>query len=133
GALQKTMCQFLWRNWKHCCHRRHSTTTSRKINVPDISSILSKALSGDRLTQAEGVLLMEKADLNQLGQAALAIRRKKHPAPIATYVVDRNINYTNVCVADCDFCAFYRRPGDVESYVLPREELYQKIRELKAI
>jgi cyclic dehypoxanthinyl futalosine synthase len=63
----------------------------------------------------------------------LAVRQRLHPEPVATYVIDRNINYTNVCVADCDFCAFYRRPGDPEGYILPREELYRKIRELQAV
>ncbi len=98
-----------------------------------VSAILDKASSGQRIGFDEGLLLLEKADLNALGRAALAVRRRLHPQPIATYVIDRNINYTNICVADCDFCAFYRRPGDPEEYVLPRAELYQKIRELQAI
>lgn len=98
-----------------------------------INAILDKAAAGERISPNEGVMLIEKADLNALGRAALAVRRRLHPEPIATYVIDRNINYTNICVADCDFCAFYRRPGDPEEYVLPRAELYQKIRELKAV
>jgi len=101
--------------------------------VSDVEKILDKAIAGERISFAEGVVLMERAELNALGRAALAIRQRLHPKPIATYVIDRNINYTNICVADCDFCAFYRRPGDPEEYVLPREELYQKIRELRAI
>ena len=98
-----------------------------------VQNILDKAIAGQRISFDEGVTLMEKADLNALGRAALAVRRRLHPEPIATYVIDRNINYTNICVADCDFCAFYRRPGDPEEYVLPRPELYQKIRELIAV
>jgi cyclic dehypoxanthinyl futalosine synthase len=101
--------------------------------MSDVSKILDKAIAGTRITPAEGLLLLEKADLNALGRAALAIRQRLHPQNAATYVIDRNINYTNICVADCDFCAFYRRPGDPEEYVLPRPELFQKIRELQAI
>jgi cyclic dehypoxanthinyl futalosine synthase len=99
----------------------------------DIQRILDKSIGGQRITFDEGVALMERADLNALGRAALKVRQRLHPEGIATYVIDRNINYTNICVADCDFCAFYRRPGDPEEYVLPRPELYQKIRELEAI
>src|SRR5579862_2932467 len=99
----------------------------------DIQRILDKSTAGERITFAEGVALMERADLNALGRAALKVRQRLHPQDIATYVIDRNINYTNICVADCDFCAFYRRPGDPEEYVLPREELYAKIRELRAV
>ncbi len=98
-----------------------------------IQSILDKAAEGQRIAPDEALLLMERADLASLGRAALAARRRLHPEPAATYVIDRNINYTNICVADCDFCAFYRRPGDPEEYVLPREELYAKIRELEAV
>ena len=98
-----------------------------------VQKILDKAIGGERITFDDGVALMERADLNSLGRTALAVRQRLHPEQIATYVIDRNINYTNICVADCDFCAFYRRPGDPEEYVLPREQLYQKIRELREI
>jgi len=98
-----------------------------------VQSILDKAIAGQRITPEEGLALLQKAALNALGRAALAVRQRLHPEPVATYVIDRNINYTNICVADCDFCAFYRRPGDPEEYVLPREQLYEKIRELQAI
>jgi len=98
-----------------------------------VQAILDKAVGGQRITPEEGLLLLEKADLNSLGRAALAIKNRLHPEPIATYVIDRNINYSNVCVADCDFCAFYRRPGDPEEYVLPKATIFEKIRELRAI
>ena len=101
--------------------------------MSDIQRILDKTTAGERISFDEGVALMERADLNALGRAALNVRRRLHPEGIATYVIDRNINYTNICVADCDFCAFYRRPGDPEEYVLPRPELYEKIRELESI
>lgn len=97
-----------------------------------ILQILDAIVDGRRLTPDEGLDLLLHADLHELAQAALRVRRRMHPDPIATYVSDRNVNYSNVCVTDCDFCAFYRRPGDTESYVLPREELHAKLRELTA-
>ena len=69
----------------------------------------------------------------ELGAAADTIRRKLHPEPVVTYIVDRNINYTNVCVADCGFCAFYRRPKDGEGWTLSYEQIGQKIDEVKAL
>ncbi|HEU4830299.1 MAG TPA: cyclic dehypoxanthinyl futalosine synthase [Gemmatimonadales bacterium] len=77
--------------------------------------------------------LYERAPLLELGQLADAERRRHHPAPVVTYIIDRNINYTNVCVADCSFCAFYRRPKDPGGYVLSYEEIGAKIDECKAI
>jgi cyclic dehypoxanthinyl futalosine synthase len=97
-----------------------------------VEAIIEKALSGTRITQAEAVLLLEQASLHDLGRAALSARQRLHPEPVATFVIDRNINYTNVCVVDCEFCAFSRRLGDPEAYVLSREDLNAKIRELIA-
>jgi cyclic dehypoxanthinyl futalosine synthase len=77
--------------------------------------------------------LYERAPLTELGALADAERRKRHPGDIVTFIVDRNINYTNVCVADCKFCAFYRRPKHPEGYVLSFEEIGKKIDEAKAI
>jgi cyclic dehypoxanthinyl futalosine synthase len=77
--------------------------------------------------------LYEKAPLLELGRLADQARWKLHPDNAVTYIVDRNINYTNVCVADCKFCAFYRRPKHTEGYVLSFEEIGKKIDELKAI
>src|SRR6187402_456437 len=74
-----------------------------------------------------------KAPLLELGAEADRIRQKLHPENIVTYIVDRNINYTNVCVADCGFCAFYRRPKDNEGYTLSFEQIGQKIEETKAL
>jgi cyclic dehypoxanthinyl futalosine synthase len=73
------------------------------------------------------------APLLELGAEADRVRREKHPHNIVTYIVDRNINYTNVCVADCGFCAFYRRPKDKEGYTLSYEQIGQKIDEAKAL
>ncbi len=77
--------------------------------------------------------LYERAPLLELGQLADAERRRLHPEPVVSYIIDRNINYTNVCVADCQFCAFYRRPKDAGGYVLSYEEIGAKIDECKAI
>ncbi|HQR18552.1 MAG TPA: dehypoxanthine futalosine cyclase, partial [Gemmatimonadales bacterium] len=77
--------------------------------------------------------LYERADLLELGRRADAVRWELHPEPVVTHIIDRNINYTNVCVADCGFCAFYRRPKDREGYVLSFEEIGAKIEECRAI
>jgi cyclic dehypoxanthinyl futalosine synthase len=75
----------------------------------------------------------EHASLLELGQEADAIRSHKHPHGTVTYIVDRNINYTNVCVADCGFCAFYRRPKHKEGYTLSFEQIGAKIEETKEL
>ncbi len=77
--------------------------------------------------------LYEKASLLELGELADRARWRLHPENVVTYIIDRNINYTNVCVADCKFCAFYRRPKHLEGYVLSFEEIGRKIEELKAL
>jgi cyclic dehypoxanthinyl futalosine synthase len=77
--------------------------------------------------------LYERAPLLELGRLADLERYRHHPDEVVTYIVDRNINYTNVCVADCKFCAFYRRPKHAEGYVLPFERIGEKIDECKAI
>ncbi len=77
--------------------------------------------------------LYERAPLLELGRLADAERWRQHPDPTVTYIIDRNINYTNVCVADCKFCAFYRRPKHGEGYVLSFEEIGAKVDECKAI
>jgi cyclic dehypoxanthinyl futalosine synthase len=76
---------------------------------------------------------MDCRDLTALGRAADAVCRRRHPEPFRTYNIDRNINYTNICAAVCDFCAFYRKSTDADAYVLPREVLYQKIDETIAV
>lgn len=91
--------------------------------------ILEKRLAGERLSLAEGVRLFEDADLLMLGQAAYLVRQQMHPEQAVTFVIDRNINYSNVCTVGCTFCAFYRQPGHTEGYVLSRKELHAKIEE----
>jgi cyclic dehypoxanthinyl futalosine synthase len=90
---------------------------------------LAKAVAGERISAAEGLRLLESRDLAALGRAADAVTRRLHPESYRTYNIDRNINYTNICTAVCDFCAFYRKPKHAEGYVLEREELYDKVRE----
>jgi cyclic dehypoxanthinyl futalosine synthase len=99
----------------------------------DYRAILDKAAAGTRLKFDEGVRLFECRDLAALGRAADAVTRRLHPEPYRTYNIDRNINYTNVCAAVCDFCAFYRKANDADAYVLPREEFYSKIEETVAL
>jgi cyclic dehypoxanthinyl futalosine synthase len=94
-----------------------------------LADILKRAIEGQRLTPADGLALLRSNDLAALGAAADAVTRRKHPEPWRTYNIDRNINYTNICTAVCDFCAFYRSPKSDEGYVLPRHELMEKIRE----
>src|SRR5262245_13506894 len=99
----------------------------------EIRTILDKSVRGERLTPEEGIRLFECRDLHALGRAADAVCRRLHPEQYRTFNVDRNINYTNVCAAVCDFCAFYRKSADADAYVLPREELYRKIEETIAL
>ena len=95
---------------------------------------IEKAAGGERLSLAEGLALLEGDDLIALGAAADDVRARLHPEGCATYCVDRNINYTNVCDVYCTFCAFYRPPGDhPEAYIRTREEIKKKIDELYAV
>ncbi|WP_322748791.1 MULTISPECIES: cyclic dehypoxanthinyl futalosine synthase [unclassified Frankia] len=87
------------------------------VSEGEISSVLARAADGGRISPDEALLLYTKAPLHALGQAADAVRRRRFPDGIATYIIDRNINYTNVCVTACRFCAFYRAPGHSEGWV----------------
>lgn len=95
----------------------------------EVHKLLEQAVNGQRLTPEQGLTLLESHDLLAIGQAADAISRRLHPSPYRTYNIDRNINYSNVCAAVCDFCAFYRPLNHEESYVLPTEEILQKVDE----
>ena len=94
-----------------------------------IQGILAKTVDGQRLSLEDGLALLESHDLTSIGRAADEVTRRKHPEAYRTYNIDRNINYSNICTAVCDFCAFYRAPKSPEGYVLSREELHQKIAE----
>jgi len=94
-----------------------------------ITSLLEKAVNGERLNADEGIRLVESPDLIALGEAASRVTKRLHPEPFRTYNIDRNINYTNACTAVCDFCAFYRPPDHPEAWVLSRDVLLEKIQE----
>jgi len=98
----------------------------------DVDSILDKATEGTRLSREEIQILFDHGGLLELGQAADAVRRRKNPGDVVSYIIDRNINYTNVCVYRCRFCAFYRTVKDAEAYVLPFDEIAAKIAETVA-
>ncbi|SMC24806.1 de-hypoxanthine futalosine cyclase [Desulfacinum hydrothermale DSM 13146] len=99
----------------------------------NLDAVKERAERGERLSFQEARLLYERAELHWLGHAANRMRRRKHPEGVVTYVVDRNINYSNICACGCRFCAFYRPPGHPEGYVLSRQELAQKIEETLAL
>lgn len=94
-----------------------------------IDAILDKVLAGGRTTLEETIQLYESDEIEKLGHVANQMMQKYHPDPIATFVIGRNVNYTNVCDTYCRFCAFYRPPGSEEGYVLPDEEIFKKIQE----
>jgi cyclic dehypoxanthinyl futalosine synthase len=98
-----------------------------------VEQIAQKVRDGGRVDAAEAVALYRHAPTHLLGSLADGIRARKHPDRIVTYIIDRNVNYTNICVARCNFCAFYRPVGDSEGYVLGFEEIFQKIDETIAV
>ena len=98
-----------------------------------LDKIEAKVLRGERLSFADGVRLFRQANPLQLSSWANLIRRRLHPDDMVTYVIGRNINYTNVCWVQCKFCSFYRLPGAEGAYVLPREEVFRKIEELREL
>lgn len=108
-------------------HKQAGQSTRKAVsqiieNVPEKRIDFQKALS-----------LYHDTDLLSLGKLAGSVRQRLHPEPIVTFVIDRNINYTNVCVSGCRFCAFYRPPGDPDGYIISRDELGKKIEETLAV
>lgn len=96
--------------------------------------VLDKALSGERISEDDALALLQSHDLVAVGRAADELRNRRVPRDRVTFIVDRNVNYTNVCHTDCDFCAFYRRPGDRrEAYLLPKPVIYKKVEETLAV
>src|SRR6201747_326427 len=91
-----------------------------------IADLLQHAADGGRISPDEALYLYTDAPLHALGEAADAVRRRRYPDNIATYIIDRNINYTNVCVTACKFCAFYRAPGHAEGWTHPLEEILRR-------
>jgi cyclic dehypoxanthinyl futalosine synthase len=98
-----------------------------------IDNIAAKVTAGERVSRDEALVLYRDAPTPLLGRLADAVRARKHPESIVTYIIDRNVNYTNVCVAKCTFCAFYRDVGSPEGYVLGFDELFRKIDETIAV
>jgi cyclic dehypoxanthinyl futalosine synthase len=98
-----------------------------------LTAALQKATAGERLDPAEALALYTEAPTHVLGRLADAVRARKHPDRLVTYIIDRNVNYTNVCVARCAFCAFYRPVGSHEGYVLSFDEIFRKIEETIAL
>jgi cyclic dehypoxanthinyl futalosine synthase len=96
-------------------------------------AVAKKVLAGDRLSREEGIALLRDGDFLELGMLADSVRQRLHPEGIVTYIIDRNINYTNVCTAQCAFCAFYRDLPSKEGYLLSKEQLAQKIEETLAL
>jgi cyclic dehypoxanthinyl futalosine synthase len=98
-----------------------------------VADILEDAVAGTRISLGDAHTLLLAGDLLDLGVAADAVRNRHNAGQFASYNVDRNINYTNICVYKCRFCAFYRPPGDAEGYLLSRDELGRKIEETLAL
>ncbi len=95
--------------------------------------ITEQILAGERLRAADFLQLAAKADLYQLGFLADAVRKRLHPERKVTYVIDRNINYTDICISACKFCAFFKAPDDPQGSVLSHEQLLEKIRETQEL
>ena len=98
-----------------------------------MDSITEKVLAGERISGDEFLQLSQSNDIHQLGFLADSVRKRLHPDQLVTYVVDRNINYTDICISACKFCAFFKPPEDSSGTVLTNEELEQKIRETKEL
>jgi cyclic dehypoxanthinyl futalosine synthase len=98
-----------------------------------VAEILDDAVAGRRISAGDAHTLLLDGDLLDLGMAANEVRNRFNDPRVASYNVDRNINYTNICVYKCRFCAFYRPPGDPEGYLLPFEEIGRKVEETLAL
>src|SRR5712692_5158093 len=98
-----------------------------------IDRVVGSVRAGERIDVAGALELYRHASTSLLGRLADDIRARKHPERVVSYIIDRNVNYTNVCVAKCNFCAFYRDVGSSEGYVLGFDELFRKIDETIAV
>ncbi|MGX9728869.1 MAG: cyclic dehypoxanthinyl futalosine synthase [Candidatus Electronema sp. VV] len=98
-----------------------------------MQALTDHILTGARLSGEDFLRLAAEADLHQLGFLADAVRKRLHPERVVTYVIDRNINYTDICVSACKFCAFFKAPDDPQGSVLSKEELLTKIRETQEL
>jgi cyclic dehypoxanthinyl futalosine synthase len=107
--------------------------SATKMNGMPITRLVERVAAGQRLSREEAGVLYTEAPTHVLGRLADRVRARKHPERVVTYIIDRNVNYTNVCVARCTFCAFYRPVGSSEGYVLSFEEIFRKIEETIAV
>ncbi len=98
-----------------------------------MQKLIDKILDGKRITAKEGATLFREGNLFELGMLAHEIRTRKHPEPIVTYVIDRNINYTDICISACKFCAFFKAPEDNDGSVLTFDDLGKKIEETQRL
>lgn len=95
-----------------------------------LKTIQQQLDNGQGIDRAQALLLLTEADLLDIGKLADGIRRQKHPHGRVTFVIDRNVNYSNVCESKCKFCAFYRNEGDADAYTLDYETIFSKVQEL---
>ena len=100
------------------------------VDHTQVTEVLDRVLSGERISDTDAEALLRSRDLVRIGKAANELRDRRNEPGVVTFVVDRNLNYSNICYTDCSFCAFYRRPGDTrEGYTLPRPVIFKKIEE----
>jgi len=115
--------------WELHQRRVRYVFTEKIVTRSSVEEVSRKVLNQERLSGEEALYLYTNASLYELGSLADAVRIQKHPNRIVTYIIDRNVNYTNVCVAKCNFCAFYRSVGSKEGYVLSFKDIFKKIDE----
>lgn len=106
---------------------------SGKIDDMELEQVIEKIARGERISMEEGLIMYHKASLLTLANLADQRRFELHPERVITFVVDRNINYTNICMSGCQFCAFYKVPGAEDGYVISNESLHEKIEETIAL
>jgi cyclic dehypoxanthinyl futalosine synthase len=94
-----------------------------------IDKLIKRVKTGERLSPEDGLILFRQSELLTLGELADTIRQRLHPEGLVTFIVDRNINYTNICINRCKFCAFYRDAGSPEAYILTKDDIFKKIQE----
>ncbi len=105
-----------------------------EVRQGGVAEVLEKALDGERISDGDALELLRSRELVAVGRVANELRERRSDPQRVTFIVDRNVNYTNICSTDCDFCAFYRSPGDQrEGYLLPKPVIFKKIEETLAI
>ena len=103
------------------------------MSLDKIDKIERKVLNGERIQGREAVDLFNSSQLLTLGVLAEAVRRRLHPDSVVTYIIDRNVNYTDICISGCKFCAFFKAPGDPQGFVISLDQLGEKIRETEEL